>query len=104
MRSEKNKLLKRKEELLWGNRPSREGIPYSYKKTETLLDVVDARIQQDEQTKKFTLQELGEYINTIEDREDFESLKSLGVITLILMKIEELKLDAVQATGDGGSK
>ncbi len=34
---------------------------------------------------------LGEFINLIECRNDFDELKPLGVITLILMKIEKLK-------------
>ncbi len=94
----KKSLLNKKERLLWGARPGRDGTPYSYKNTETLLDIADARIEQHEETKKSTLLELGKYINKIEDRDDFKDLKPLGVITLILMEIER-RTDAL-VSGD----
>ncbi len=62
MDKQKKNLLNRKEKLLWGERPGRNGTPYSYKKTETLLDIIDARIQQHEETKKQILGEIGAII------------------------------------------
>ena len=57
------------------------------------------------EAKQSALQEIGEYLNSIEDREDFKELKPLGVITLALMEIERIKQgsDVVEKKGDGGS-
>ena len=71
MDEENKKLLKRKESLLWGARPGRDGTPYSYKKTETLLDVIDAKIQQHKDSKEYFLKLIDELLpKYVEDGAD----------------------------------
>lgn len=95
MEKEKQRLLQRKEKLLWGERPGRDGTPYSYKKTETLLDVIDARIEQHNETVKQILEDIEDIVkknlwNTDKDGK------------AIAIQIEEYKKDALVSGDEHG--